>query len=147
MLVLDKLAERITIQCPKTVSLRKFIMKISSIVLHLAIIAPLSMAYAFNPSSCLAPRELYSSAVAGVIHDFAPAVKVGKIQPGAWYTVGEFGYASGMELLSDKNRQWEDGGLGFKDGRRIVCSYRSIKSHDYVDLQRFHIVKRSMTGS
>lgn len=101
-------------------------------LVSLILLAPISLALASNPASCIKPQNLRSAYLSGFVHRF-PNMKTCKdVTLNQWYTTKN-GYDDDMKLMRDLSIQFKDG-YGFKDKIGYFCSYEA-SNDEIIDIQ------------
>lgn len=113
----------------------------------IAVLAPLSLALASNPASCIKPDMLYQEAASNHIYDVEAAVHDHTLSTHRWYSVGRGEYDHTMQALLNTNRHWENGPLGYEDRQGVLCDYYDKVTNSYVDLQKFHVLPTVIPSS
>lgn len=122
-------------------------MKLVKTLAVVAALAPLSLALASNPTTCIEPGQLYQKASANTIYDVEAAVKDHTLKTDRWYSVGKGNYTTTMTELLNSNNQWENGPLGYENSNGVFCDYYDKATDTYVDLQKFYKLPKTISNN
>lgn len=122
-------------------------MKSIKVLSLIVALAPLSLALASNPASCIKPDMLYQAATSSLIYDVEVAIHDHTLSTHRWYSVGRGEYDHTMQALLNSNNHWENGPIGYEDRQGVFCDYYDKATDSYVDLQKFHILPTVIPSS